>query len=78
MPADRIYFDHGEVANLANMWNDVEMFSHGVFGFVPRFQIAIFASAGIELVGTAAAETKDPEKNPSRAINSIPVRVLLF
>ena len=29
-------------------------------------------------MGTAAAETKDPEKNLPRAINSIPVRVLLF
>ena len=28
---------------------------------------------GIELVGTTAAETKDPEKSLPRAINSIPV-----
>ena len=29
-------------------------------------------------MGTAAAETKDPEKNLPKAINSIPIRVLLF
>jgi len=69
---------NGAEANLANMWNDGGMFPHGMFGFVLGFQIAIFAFAGIELVGTAAAETKDPEKNLPRAINSIPVRVLLF
>jgi D-serine/D-alanine/glycine transporter len=33
---------------------------------------------GIELVGTTAAEAKDPQKNLPKAINSIPVRVLLF
>ncbi len=69
---------NGAVANLANMWNDGGMFPHGMFGFILGFQIAIFAFAGIELVGTAAAETKDPEKNLPRAINSIPIRVLLF
>ena len=51
---------------------------HGIFGFVLGFQIAIFAFGGIELVGTAAAETKAPEKSIPRAINSIPIRVLLF
>ncbi|TDK24036.1 D-serine/D-alanine/glycine transporter [Arthrobacter crusticola] len=68
----------GQEASLANIWNDGGMFPHGIFGFVLGFQIAIFAFAGIELVGTAAAETKNPEKNLPRAINSIPVRVLLF
>jgi D-serine/D-alanine/glycine transporter len=68
----------GAVASLSNLWNDGGMFPHGMFGFVLGFQIAIFAFAGIELVGTAAAETKNPEKNLPRAINSIPIRVLLF
>ncbi|TFD77618.1 amino acid permease [Cryobacterium sp. Sr8] len=68
----------GAVASLENIWNDGGMFPHGVAGFVLGFQIAIFAFAGIELVGTAAAETKDPEENLPRAINTIPVRLLLF
>lgn len=33
---------------------------------------------GIELVGTTAAETKDPEKSLPRAINSIPIRIIMF
>ncbi|MFY3758301.1 amino acid permease, partial [Escherichia coli] len=33
---------------------------------------------GIELVGTTAAETKDPEKVLPRAINSIPLRIIMF
>ncbi|TFB48156.1 amino acid permease [Cryobacterium tagatosivorans] len=68
----------GAVAGFENIWNDGGMFPHGVAGFVLGFQIAIFAFAGIELVGTAAAETKDPESNLPRAINTIPLRLLLF
>ena len=68
----------GAQASLANIWNDGGMFPHGAFGFILGFQIAIFAFGGIELVGTAAAETKDPETSIPRAINSIPIRVMLF
>jgi D-serine/D-alanine/glycine transporter len=35
------------------------MFPHGAMGFA-GFQIAVFAFVGIELVGTTAAETKNP------------------
>ena len=31
-----------------------------------------------EMVGTTAAETKDPEKSLPRAINSIPLRIIMF
>ena len=50
----------------------------GISGFFAGFQIAVFAFVGIELVGTTAAETKDPEKSLPRAINSIPVRIIMF
>ena len=33
---------------------------------------------GIEMAGTAAAETADPEHNLPKAINSIPARILIF
>jgi D-serine/D-alanine/glycine transporter len=78
MIATRFTSPDGAVAGLANIWNDGGMFPHGLFGFILGFQIAIFAFGGIELVGTAAAETKNPEKSMPRAINSIPIRVLLF
>ena len=68
----------GAVASLSNIWSNGGMFPHGALGFILGFQIAIFAFGGIELVGTAAAETKDPEKVMPRAINSIPIRVMLF
>lgn len=47
-------------------------------GFFAGFQIAIFAFVGIELVGTTAAETQDPEKTLPKAINSIPIRIIFF
>ncbi len=68
----------GHAASLANLWNDGGMFPHGAMGFFAGFQIAVFAFVGIELVGTTAAETKNPERNLPRAINSIPVRIIVF
>ena len=68
----------GHTASVANLWNDGGFFPRGWSGFFAGFQIAVFAFVGIELVGTAAAETADPMKNLPRAVNSIPIRVLLF
>ena len=68
----------GHQASLANLWNDGGFFPKGVGGFFAGFQIAVFAFVGIELVGTAAAETADPERNLPKAIDSIPVRIILF
>jgi energy-coupling factor transporter ATP-binding protein EcfA2 len=68
----------GAQAAFANIWNDGGLFPTGIMGFIAGFQIATFAFVGIELVGTTAAEAKDPEKNLPKAINSIPVRVMLF
>ncbi|MEN5201489.1 D-serine/D-alanine/glycine transporter [Pseudomonas wadenswilerensis] len=68
----------GRTADLANLWNDQGMFPHGLMGFFAGFQIAVFAFVGIELVGTTAAEAKNPERNLPRAINSIPIRIIVF
>ncbi|GKS98384.1 D-serine/D-alanine/glycine transporter [Acidovorax sp. SUPP3434] len=68
----------GRTASVANLWNDGGMFPHGWMGFFAGFQIAVFAFAGIELVGTTAAEAKDPERTLPRAINSIPLRIIVF
>lgn len=68
----------GEKASLSHFWNHGGLFPNGIGGFFSAFQIAVFAFVGIELVGTAAAETKDPEINLPKAINRIPVRVIIF
>ncbi len=54
------------------------MFPKGTEGFLAGFQIAVFAFVGVELIGTTAAETKDPKKNLPKAINAIPIRIILF
>lgn len=72
---------NGEVApeaSLAHLWDRGGFFPTGIMGFIGGFQIAIFSFQGIEMAGTAAAETADPEHNLPRAINSIPARVLIF
>ncbi len=72
-------FEHdGARSSFSNLWEHGGMFPTGFMGFVAGFQIAVFAFVGIELVGTTAAETKDPEKNLPRAVNSIPIRILIF
>lgn len=68
----------GNVAQIANLWNDGGWFPHGAMGVVAGFQIAVFAFVGVELVGTTAAEARDPRKTLPRAINSVPVRILIF
>lgn len=72
-------FDSGHgAASFSHLWDQGGFFGHGFLGFVAAFQIATFAFVGIELVGTTAAETRDPETTLPRAIQSIPVRILLF
>ncbi|ACS85249.1 D-serine/D-alanine/glycine transporter [Musicola paradisiaca] len=68
----------GLVASFANLWQDEGMFPKGISGFFAGFQIAVFAFVGIELVGTTAAETKNPTVVLPRAINAIPIRVIMF
>jgi D-serine/D-alanine/glycine transporter len=68
----------GARAAVSNLWTQGGWFPHGGTGFLAAFQIAVFAFVGIELVGTASAEAKDPERTLPKAINSIPVRVIVF
>ncbi|MCF2711613.1 amino acid permease [Schaalia hyovaginalis] len=70
--------DQGSAAAVANLWSRGGFFPTGFTGFLGGFQIALFAFVGIELVGTTVAETADPEKTLPKAINSIPVRIMLF
>ena len=68
----------GHRATVANLWNDGGFFATGFMGVVGGFQIAFFAFVGVELVGTAAAETANPRRTLPRAINAVPLRVAIF
>ncbi|SOS32197.1 D-serine/D-alanine/glycine transporter [Pseudomonas syringae group genomosp. 3] len=68
----------GITASFSHLVEPGAMMPHGILGFFAGFQIAIFSFVGTELIGTAAAEAHNPEKTLPKAINTIPVRILLF
>ncbi|MHA6194324.1 amino acid permease [Pseudomonas wadenswilerensis] len=69
---------NGVQASLSHMTTPGAIFPHGLSGFFAGFQIAVFSFAGTELIGTTAAEAKNPERTLPKAINTIPARILLF
>ena len=54
------------------------IFPHGLLPAVIIIQGVVFAYAGIELLGTAAGEAKDPRKVLPAAINGVMWRIALF
>lgn len=64
-------------ASLSNLYTN-GIFPKGVNGFLMSFQMAVFSFVGIELIGVTAGETKDPTKTLPKAINSVPLRILVF
>lgn len=66
------------VASFTNIWSHGGWFPKGISGFIQSFQMVVFAFACIEMVGLTAGETKDPHKVLPKAINSIPLRIILF
>ena len=65
-------------SSFTNLWSHGGMFPNGMSGFILSFQMVVFAFVGIELVGLMAGETKDPEKVIPKAINNIPIRIIIF
>ncbi|GGI03027.1 MULTISPECIES: amino acid permease [Mammaliicoccus] len=61
-----------------NLYSHGGVFPNGAMGFLLAFQMAVFSFVGIELVGVTARETKNPEKNLPKAVNSIGIRILIF
>ena len=68
----------GAQADIANLWRDGGLFPEKFHGFAAAFPIAVFSFVGTELIGTTAAEAKDPEVTLPKAINAIPVRIVIF
>ncbi|MFE5704372.1 L-asparagine permease [Rhodococcus sp. ACS1] len=54
------------------------LFPNGILPAVVVIQGVVFAYASIELVGTTAGETKNPQKVIPKAINTVIVRILVF
>lgn len=65
-------------SSFTNLWSHGGFFPNGMSGFILSFQMVVFAFVGIELVGLTAGETEDPERVIPRAINNIPIRIIIF
>ncbi|KAH7132398.1 amino-acid permease inda1 [Dendryphion nanum] len=62
----------------ARLWYDPGAFNNGFKGFCGVFVTAAFSFSGTELVGLAAAETKNPLKSLPGAIKQVFWRITLF
>lgn len=69
---------HETTATFTNLWEYGGFFPNGASGFLLAFQMAVFSFVGIELVGVTAGEAMDPKKTLPKAINSIPIRIIIF
>ena len=65
-------------SSFTNLWKNGGWFPNGANGFVLSFQMVVFAFTGIELVGLTAGETENPEQVIPKAINNIPIRIIIF
>ena len=72
--AYKTQFGHASFTNLYKHG----IFTHGASGFFMSFQMALFSFVGIEMIGVTAGETKDPQKTIPKAINAVPLRILVF
>lgn len=63
---------------LANLTTNGGFFAQGSNGFFAGFQMVIFSFVGVELVGLTAAEAQNPKVTIKKAINEVPMRIILF
>ncbi len=68
----------GHPTGLSVISNGGGLFPVGLLPLVVVTSGVVFAYAAVELVGTAAGETAEPEKVMPRAINSVIARIALF
>ena len=68
----------GEAPGLHLVTANGGLFPHGLLPAVVIVQGVVFAYSGVELIGIAAGEAADPEKQMPRAINGVMWRIGLF
>lgn len=61
-----------------NLWNDGGFFPNGASGMISAFILVLFAFGGTEIIGVTAGDAEHPEKHIPQAVNTVPVRILLF
>ncbi|WP_333896549.1 amino acid permease [Mixta calida] len=76
-----IFFGFGHsfpATGVENLWTHGGFAPAGFGGVIASLGIVMFAFGGIEIIGITAAEARDPEKVIPQAINTIPLRIILF
>ncbi|MBA1230889.1 amino acid permease [Pseudomonas viridiflava] len=68
----------GTEVGISNLWAHGGFMPNGVAGLIASFAVVMFAFGGIEIIGITAGEAKDPQRTLPRAINAVPLRILLF
>ena len=63
---------------ISNLWAYGGFMPNGVGGLIASFAVVMFAFGGIEIIGITAGEAKDPQRVIPKAINAVPLRILLF
>jgi L-asparagine transporter-like permease len=69
--------DHDQMGPQA-LFNHDGFLPNGFWGLLSSFTIVMFAFGGIEIIGVTAGEAQNPKQVLPKAINSVPVRILLF
>lgn len=65
-------------ASLENLWTHGGVFPTGPLAFLGVLPLALVTFAGVELIGLAAAETRDPYRTLPRAVNGVILRLCIF
>lgn len=67
-----------QASGLSNLWAHGGFMPNGIGGLIASFAVVMFAFGGIEIIGITACEAKDPQRVIPKAINAVPLRILLF
>jgi len=67
-----------QASGLSNLWAHGGFMPNGIGGLIASFAVVVFAFGGIEIIGITAGEAKDPQRVIPKAINAVPLRILLF
>lgn len=71
-------FGSAEASGLHNLWSHGGFMPNGWGGVIASLAVVMFAFGGIEIIGISAGEAQNPQQTIPRAINAVPVRILLF
>lgn len=69
---------HEQATGFSNLWQHGGFMPNGITGIIASLAVVMFAFGGIEIIGVTASEARDPAKVIPKAINTVPVRILLF